>query len=50
MTTINFTVDYNDVFGKAVEESGSYNVKIAESSTAKTTKKVKKWQCLIMKS
>lgn len=38
MTTINFTVDYNDVFGKAVEEAGSYNVKIADSSTAKTTK------------
>ena len=36
---INFTVDYNDVFGKAVEEAGSYNVKIADSSTAKTTKK-----------
>lgn len=39
MNTINFTVDYNDVFGKAVEEAGSYNVKIADSSTAKTTKK-----------
>lgn len=36
---INFTVDYNDVLGKAVEEAGSYNVKIADSSTAKTTKK-----------
>ena len=36
---INFTVDYNDVFGKAVEEAGSYNVRIADSSTAKTTKK-----------
>ena len=36
---INFTVDYNDVFGKAVEEAGSYNVKIADSSIAKTTKK-----------
>ncbi len=36
---INFTVDYNDVFGKAVEEAGSYNVKIADSSIAKKTKK-----------
>lgn len=36
---INFTVDYNNTFGKAVEEAGSYNVKIADSSTAKTTKK-----------
>lgn len=36
---VNFTVDYNNTFGKAVEEAGSYNVKIAESSTAKTTKK-----------
>ena len=36
---INFTVDYNDVLGKAVEEAGSYHVKIADSSTAKTTKK-----------
>lgn len=36
---INFTVDYNNTFGKAVEEAGSYNVKIADSSTAKTTRK-----------
>lgn len=36
---INFTVDYNDVFGKAVEEAGSYNVRIADSSIAKKTKK-----------
>lgn len=36
---INFTVDYNNTFGKAVEEAGSYNVKIADSSTAKKTKK-----------
>ena len=36
---INFKVDYNDVFGKAVEEAGSYNVKIADSSIAKKTKK-----------
>ena len=34
---INFTVDYNNTFGKADEEAGSYNVKIADSSTAKTT-------------
>ena len=32
MNTINFTVDYNDVFGKAVEEAGSYNVKIGRAS------------------
>lgn len=36
---VNFKIDYNNTFGKAVEEAGSYNVKIADSSTAKTTKK-----------
>ena len=36
---VNFTVDYNNTFGKAVEEAGSYNVKIMDSSTAKQTKK-----------
>lgn len=43
---INFTVDYNDVFGKAVEEAGSYNVKIMDSSTAKQTKKGKEMAVL----
>ena len=41
---VNFTVDYNNTFGKAVEEAGSYNVKIMDSSTAKQTKKARKWQ------
>ena len=43
---VNFTVDYNNTFGKAVEEAGSYNVKIAESSTARKTKKGKKMAVL----
>lgn len=43
---INFTVDYNNTFGKVVEEAGNYNVKIAESSTAKQTKKGKEMAVL----
>ena len=36
---VNFTIDFSNTFGKVVEEAGSYNVKIADSSTAKKTKK-----------
>ena len=43
---VNFTVDYNNTFGKAVEEAGSYNVKIMDSSTAKQTKKGKEMAVL----
>ena len=43
---INFKVDYNNTFGKAVEEAGSYNVKIMDSSTAKQTKKGKEMAVL----
>lgn len=43
---VNFTVDYNNTFGKAVEEAGSYNVRIMDSSTAKQTKKGKEMAVL----
>ena len=43
---VNLTVDYNNTFGKAVEEAGSYNVKIMDSSTAKQTKKGKEMAVL----
>ena len=43
---VSFTVDYNNTFGKAVEEAGSYNVKIMDSSTAKQTKKGKEMAVL----
>lgn len=36
---VNFTIDFSNTFGKTVEEAGSYNVKIADSSIAKKTKK-----------
>ena len=43
---VNFTVDYNNTFGKVVEEAGSYNVRIMDSSTARKTKKGKEMAVL----
>ena len=38
-----FTSNTSNVFGKMVEEAGSYNVKIMDSSVAKKSKTGKRW-------